>query len=193
MWSIQAVENGIFERREKREPRLGSDGDIIIKVDFACIGRIDVAALYGRLPLARKKPYVIGNEGTGTIVELNAAAKEAGFYAGQAVSGICTQPCGCCGSCRRGLPNLCDNPHNSGMLSEYVGLRIAQTESVPQGVPLPHGALMAAVNRAMYIMDKTGVRPGGSLLILGCNGIAQICVMLAKLYGVHAIAVMGSS
>lgn len=190
-WSLYVPKYGSVNVIEQEPTVLTSKSDIIVKPAFTAVGRLEIAQIYGLLPVSKRTPFYLSGESSGVITAVGPAVAAQGFAPGQAVSILSLQPCGICRACRTGNPNLCFSPKTSGTASEYVRLKPSQVMILPEGTPLDKACLLNSVNKAMYVFDRTRVRRGGSLLILGCHGLALILLQIARLTGVEKISLIG--
>jgi L-iditol 2-dehydrogenase len=138
-----------------------------------------------------KLPAVLGHEPAGEIVAVGPEVE--GLAVGDRVAIHHHAPCGECRRCRHGHETLCEQFRatalDPGGFAEYVRI---QPELVSELLPLdgldPETAtLTEPLGCALRAQDRTGIRPGDSLLVVGagCSGLLQVAAAHAR--GVEAV------
>jgi NADPH:quinone reductase-like Zn-dependent oxidoreductase len=155
-------------------PNIGPD-EVLIRVDTAGVGAWDpwvregeFAKMRGEKPLF---PYVLGAEGSGTIVELGKRVKR--FREGDKVYGY----------------NALST--KNGFYAEYTVLKADEIAPLPQGLSLEAGGAMPAdAITALCGLEILSLQPGEDIVIFGASGgIGHLAVQLAKRMGARVFAV----
>ncbi len=172
------------------EPAPGP-GEVVCRVVACGVCGSDVSEAW----VARKVPVVLGHEVVG-IVEAAGPGVPAGTPGvGEAVVIHHHAPCGTCRRCRRGHETLCDRFRSTAL--DPGGF--AEKVRVPAdlvGELLPIGGLdperasfvepLACVLRAL---DRTGLRDGEDLLVVGAGTSGLLAVAAARARGTAAVYV----
>jgi NADPH:quinone reductase-like Zn-dependent oxidoreductase len=155
-------------------PNIGPD-EVLIRVDTAGVGAWDpwvregeFAKMRGEKPLF---PYVLGADGSGTIVELGKRVKR--FREGDKVYGY----------------NALST--KNGFYAEYTVLKADEIAPLPQGLSLEAGGAMPAdAITALCGLEILSLQPGEDIVIFGASGgIGHLAVQLAKRMGARVFAV----
>lgn len=188
------------------------EGEVRVKIAACGVCHSDYHLLTGttRHPL----PVVCGHEGAGVVESVGAGVTR--VKPGDHVTLSWSPDCGECFYCRAGKPNLCETftePIWAGVMLDgttrlhlpngdpvyaYCGLAtfgeyvvVPQQSCIPirKDVPLKVAALVGCavatgVGAAMY---TAGVRPGESLVVLGCGGVGLNVLQGAALCGAGTI------
>jgi S-(hydroxymethyl)glutathione dehydrogenase/alcohol dehydrogenase len=180
-------------------------GDVRIRVKAAGVCHSDLSAMNGTLPTL--VPGILGHEAAGDIVEVGTAVND--LAPGDRVVLCWVPPCGSCPACRRGEPFLCtvhvldayarprfkvgDTPAfgiaGCGAFAEEVVMPQQGAIKIPADIPYEIGALIgcgvttgvgAAINTAQ-------VKPGSSVVVIGCGGVGVAAIQGARLAGASVI------
>ncbi|MGW8429292.1 zinc-dependent alcohol dehydrogenase [Peribacillus simplex] len=97
-------------------------------------------------------------------------------------------PCGKCDPCLKGRINLCPNMSHLGIFDEgayadYVSVPSNRTHRLPEGVSDLAGTFIEPLSCAINFMDKSQLKPGNSVVILGGGSIGQMTVQVALASG----------
>jgi NADPH:quinone reductase-like Zn-dependent oxidoreductase len=143
---------------------------VLIQLDTAGIGVWDPLVREGELELGPHSfPFVIGNDGAGTVVALGKKAKR--FHVGDRVYAYTLK---------------------GGFYAEYVAAKEDNVAPIPPGLkPEEAGALGAdGVTALRGLDDELELRAGEKLMIFGASGgIGHLAVQLAKRIGAEVFAV----
>ncbi|TML25642.1 MAG: zinc-binding dehydrogenase [Actinobacteria bacterium] len=171
-------------------------GQVRIRVHAVVVARTkDVALRSGRHPFARAVtlPHVPGTEHAGTV-DATGAGVDPGLV-GRPVAVSAVLPCGTCRACGRGRDEACPDlrllgVHRPGGYAQFCVAPAANVVPVPDGVPFPHAAALAAngpVARAQ--LDAGAVGAGTTVLVLGASGaLGSTVAALARFRGARVIA-----
>jgi NDMA-dependent alcohol dehydrogenase len=186
-------------------------GEVLVKIAACGVCHSDYHLATGttRHPM----PVVCGHEGAGVVEAVGAGVTS--IQPGDHVTLSWTPDCGECFYCRRGQPNLCETytepiwagtmldgttrlHDNSDPVYAYCGLAtFAEYVVVPQqscvkirkDIPLEVAALVgcAVATGVGAVLYTAGVRPGESVVVIGCGGVGLNTVQGAALCGAHPI------
>jgi (R,R)-butanediol dehydrogenase/meso-butanediol dehydrogenase/diacetyl reductase len=138
-------------------------------------------------------PQVLGHEFSGQILEVG--AEVTAVRPGDRVSIMPLVFCGQCYFCRRGLNHLCPTMACTGLswdgggVSEQVVVPDYQVSLLPDEVSEIQGALIEPAAVAAYGVDRTGLRPGDTILITGAGPIGALSALYAHAAGASRIFV----
>jgi len=155
-------------------PETGPD-EVLIRVDTAGVGVWDPWVREGEFAKMRGEkprfPYVLGADGSGTIVELGKSVKR--FREGDKVYGY----------------NALST--RNGFYAEYTALKADDIAPLPEGLSLEAGGAMPAdAITALCGLEILTLQPEDDILIFGASGgIGHLAVQLAKRMGARVFAV----
>jgi len=161
--------------REIDVPEIGPD-EVLIQVDYAGVGVWDAFEREGgyanMLQMNPRFPYVLGSEGSGTVVARGSRVTNVGLG-------------------DRVYATAFLNP-NGGFYAEYAAVNAKCVLPVPDGLSMPEAAVIAGVGLTALrgLEDVLALRPGESVVIFGASGgIGHLAVQLAKCLGARVFAV----
>ncbi|HEY53464.1 MAG TPA: zinc-binding dehydrogenase [Caldilineae bacterium] len=169
-------------------PEIGPD-DVLIKVHFAALNRLDDFVRRGWRGLDLEMPHIPGSDFAGEIAAVGDHVR--GWEIGQRVTGNPTLFCGQCRYCQRGDQHLCERfsivgEHVRGAYAEYMRLPARNLIAAPDGFDLKlaaAGNLVFLTAWRNLIVDG-GLRPGETVLVVGAGGgVNMASIQLAKLAG----------
>lgn len=169
------------------EPRIEAPDDIKVRIDYAAICADDLFSF--RKKFFHDHTAMLGHEFSGTVAEVGSKARESNLVPGSRVSGYVWNFCGNCHYCRSGRENICIDLDWKGAFQEYGVFKERQLGLLPQSVSHLHGCFTELVSSGMHSLDRIGLRPGQTLLILGAGGAGLVTLQLARLYGASKITV----
>ncbi len=171
---------------EDPEPACGA-GDVIVRVLACGVCGSDVSEAW----VAPKLPAVLGHEIAAEVVQVG--PEVVGVAPGDRVVAHHHAPCGECRRCRRGHETLCERFRSTALdpggfaerlrvpadlVGELLGLGALDAERATFVEPL------ACVLRAF---DRAGLRPGDSLLVIGCGTSGLLAVAAARALAIEAV------
>lgn len=138
-------------------------------------------------------PMVLGHEGAGEIVKVgkNVSNVKVGDR-------VCIEPlvyCGKCEACKKGHYNVCEHgtgPDGSGnvigdarngVFAEFVNVDAVNVYKIPDNMDMMMGALVEPVAVSVQTIQKSGLKVGQSVLIMGAGPIGLIVATTAMLAG----------
>ncbi len=191
---------GEVELRDVPVPDV-SDGTVLLQVAAVGVCGTDVHQLYHTRKSSTGLPVTLGHEFGGTVVAVGSAigaSRQHRFREGdRVVSETAEYICGTCAYCRAGHYNVC--PHRrgfgfraNGAMAAYVRVPERCLHQLPDGLDLELAALAEPCCVAYNaIVERSRVRPGDSVLILGPGPIGLLCLAMARLSGAGTIVVAG--
>ncbi|MDX6581957.1 MAG: hypothetical protein QOI10_1141 [Solirubrobacterales bacterium] len=204
MKQLTFVEAGKLEWREVGEPKLGGDGEAIVRPLAVATCDLDRAFVRGIAPAGRE--FAFGHEGVAEVVEVGDAVT--GFAPGDLVSVPFQISCGECGRCRRGQTGNCESvdflstfglplgPDNGGFASDLT--RVPYAEAMLVGVPEDiEPAKIASLSDNIpdawrSVGPQLEAEPGAAVLICGGAGsIPLYAVALALAKGAERVDFAG--
>ena len=189
-------EEGCVDIRDVPRPTIGPD-DALVEVETAGICGSDIHIYHNQVTYKLNPPLILGHEFAGVIVERGANVR--GFDPGDRVTvETAASVCGTCRFCRAGEYNVCPQRRSFGFTADgaftsYVAARQQILHHVPGNVPLAEAALTEPLCVAYNALaEKTRIRPGDLVAILGPGPIGLFCVQVACLLGAGTIVVSGT-
>ncbi|MGI6873430.1 alcohol dehydrogenase catalytic domain-containing protein [Amycolatopsis sp. 3B14] len=186
------------------------EGDVRVRILASGICGSDAKVQSGRNPLYPSPPVVLGHESAGVVDAVGRGVTT--VVPGDHVLVAMNRACGRCAECARGRAHLCTDPARraaiSGRLADGRPPFVLDGREVPgfigigsfaghvvvgeqMLVPVPaddfHDALAlltcAVVTGAGAVWNVARVRPGDSVLVVGCGGVGLNVVQAAALAG----------
>lgn len=178
-----------------------------VRVQLAASGvcHSDLSLRDGHIPTLT--PCTLGHEGAGIVTEVGADV--ATVSPGDHVVLTWNAPCRSCPHCLRGETQLClhgyDHAYGQsyaqsaagpvwpgmgvGSLAEQTLLPAAAVVPVDASLPLDYAALLGCgvTTGVGAVMRTAAVRPGESVLVLGCGGVGLAAIQGARLAGAARI------
>ena len=179
-------------------PEAKETGAVLVRIRSCGICQTDFKAVTG----ARKNvsfPFIAGHEPSGVVAEVGPGVTF--FKEGDEV--IC-QPsgyCGFCDDCRMGDTHYCKHAFSTGgdgpdeiwpgAFAEYMLTRESCLFRKPRSISFDAAALAEPLSGAWKgVIQKSEMRLGDDVVIIGVGSIGLLCLMVAKAGGArHLIAV----
>lgn len=180
--------------------------DVRVRMRAAGVCHSDLSAMAGVLP--NKKPFVLGHEGAGELLEVGRDVP--GLRVGDHVTVCWVPPCGRCAHCLRGEANLCAELFAStalkpnfelggaplygmagtGTFADEAVLPWQCAIAVPDDVPFAVAALIGCgvTTGVGAVLNTARVAPGSSVAVIGCGGVGVAAVQGARIAGAAEIA-----
>ena len=174
----------------QKDKPVPSFGEVLIKIDTACICGTDVHILHGEFDAV--PPVVLGHEFSGYVDEIGE-----GVIACSKGDLVTVEPhifCGVCKYCRIGKIQECLNKkafgvHLDGGFQQYVVVPQETVYRVPEGITAEQAALVEPIGCCLHGVQQVGVDAGDTVLILGGGVIGLILAKIAKTHGAANIIV----
>lgn len=168
------------------------DDEVQIKIDTALTCGTDVKTYdRGHPVLIKKVPSIFGHEFAGTIEMVGKNVKN--FKVGDRVVAANSAPCGECFFCKKGEFNLCENLNLlNGAYAEYINIPKLIVKKnmylIPDSVPFENAAFAEPLANVVHGIEKTQIKQGDTVGVIGLGPIGLMFVKLAKLKGAKVIA-----
>jgi S-(hydroxymethyl)glutathione dehydrogenase/alcohol dehydrogenase len=180
-------------------------GEVHIRVRAAGVCHSDLSARDGGLP--QPVPAVLGHEAAGEVIALGEGVTD--LAVGDHVIANWLPACGSCSSCARGMPYLCvayvmlgyvqprflagDLPlfgmAGCGAFAEEMVIPRAGAVKIDEDVPYEVAALVGCgvMTGVGAVINTARVRPGETVLVIGCGGVGIAAIQGARLSGASTI------
>ncbi|GIE75207.1 alcohol dehydrogenase [Actinoplanes philippinensis] len=180
-------------------------GEVRLRVRAAGVCHSDLSALRGALP--QPVPAVLGHEAAGDVIEVGDGVDD--LAPGDRVAVNWLPACGVCTHCRRGEDHLCMTHVMAGYVIprfaagdlEIFGMAgcgsFAEEMVVPRAgavkidddVPYEVAALVGCgvTTGVGAVINTARVRPGDSVVVIGCGGVGIAAIQGARLAGAAQI------
>ncbi len=169
-------------------------GQVLIKTAACGVCHTDLHYIDHGVPTFKKPPLILGHEPSGTIAGLGKDVS--GFKEGDRVLAPAVLTCGKCEFCRTGRENICAamvmfGNNIDGAYAEYFLAPAKDIFHLPDEIPLQEGSIIAdAISTPFHaIKNRAEVKPGDTVVILGCGGVGINLVQMAAAVGGSVIAV----
>lgn len=174
-------------------PRPGP-GELLLKLEASGICHTDLHVAEGAsFPVGAPQPLILGHEGIGRVAELGAGTTtQIGTRLG---APWLHDSCDHCRSCLTGWESYCPThrAHGytvNGSFAEYVIVQERYAAKIPSALDsLDSAPLMCAGVTAYGGVAKAELTPGKVAVVVGCGGLGQYGIQIAKLTGATVIAV----
>ena len=191
MKAIQFYEplNIKYEEVEIKDPK---DGEVQVKIMAALTCGTDVKTYRrGHPVLIKKIPSGFGHEFSGIITKVG--KNVVGFKVGDRIVAANSAPCGECFFCKRGEYNLCEKlEFLNGAYAEYINVPQAIVKRnllhLPDDLSFERAAFAEPLANVVHGVEKTGIKAGQTVGVVGLGPIGLMFVKLAKLKGAKVIA-----
>lgn len=171
------------------DPEIGPE-EVLVQVKACGICGSDVHGYDGHTG-RRIPPLIMGHEASGVIAEVGANVKQ--FTRGDRVTLDSTVYCGQCFHCRRGEVNLCDHRNvlgvscaeyrRHGAFAEFVAVPQHIVYRLPDDLGFEQAALIEAVSIAFHAVNRTPLKLGDSVVVVGAGMIGQLVIQTLRQAG----------
>jgi len=167
-------------------------GEILVKIGAALTCGTDVKTYRrGHPVLIKQIPSGFGHEFAGTVEKV--AEDVTNVKVGDRVVCANSAPCGECFYCKRGEYNLCENLDLlNGAYAEYIVVpeRIVKKNTIviPDSLPFHKAAFSEPLANVVHGVERTDIKPGDTVGVIGIGPIGLMFARLAKLKGARVIA-----
>ncbi|HJV45851.1 MAG TPA: zinc-dependent alcohol dehydrogenase [Bacillota bacterium] len=192
--------------KEVADPKIEKKDDIIVKITSTAICGSDLHLIHGFVPNMRED-YIIGHEPMGIVEEVGPEVTK--VKKGDRVIIPFTVSCGQCYYCQHELESQCDNsnPHGeaggyfgfsetfggyAGGQAEYLRVPYANFSSflIPEDSELEDEKILFLsdiIPTAYWGVDHAGVKPGDTVIVLGCGPVGLLAQKFAWLKGAKRV------
>ena len=168
-----------------------SQGEILVKIKAALTCGTDVKTYRrGHPVLIKNIPSGFGHEFSGIVERV--ADDVTNFKPGDRVVAANSAPCGECFFCKREEYNLCENLDLlNGAYAEYIVIpeRIVKKNTLllPDDLSFEKAAFSEPLANVVHGVERTEIKPGQSVGVIGIGPIGLMFARLAKLKGARVI------
>jgi 2-desacetyl-2-hydroxyethyl bacteriochlorophyllide A dehydrogenase len=164
-------------------------GEVLVETAATAICHTDLGMYLGHSP-GTKYPVVLGHESTGTIASVGPGVDN--LKTGQKVIINPIIACGHCDQCKRGARHLCRNSglfgrEVEGSLNQFVRLEARYVFPLPESLSLADATIIETLATVRHSQDRTGIKPGESVAILGQGTTGLLHTRLAVLSGADPV------
>ena len=166
-------------------------GEILVKVKSALTCGTDVKTFRrGHPVLIKQVPSGFGHEFSGVIEKVGEGVEN--LKVGDRVVAANSAPCGECFYCRHKEYNLCENLDLlNGAYAEYIVVpeRIVKKNTliIPDDLSFDKAAFCEPLANVVHGVERTEIKPGQTVGIIGIGPIGLMFARLAKLKGAYTI------
>jgi len=174
-----------------------SSQEVLVKVKAAGVCGTDVRIYHGRFRVPVKSGRIIGHEFSGDIVEVGKEVE--GLAVGMRVTVRPIMHCGRCLYCLQGRTNIClSRPtlgyEYDGAFAEYVripvqAIRNGNVFELPENLSYEEAAITEPLAACVNGAERSNIKPGDTVVIVGGGPIGLMHLQLAKLYGAGRVIV----
>ncbi len=135
-------------------------------------------------------PRRLGHEWVGEIVDKGQEVE--GLAVGDRVAACWRVVCGVCAYCRRGDSNYCTALNLTrivGGFAEYGRIAATNVYRIPEGVSYEEASFAEPLACCLNGQDRSGVKSGDDVVVLGAGPIGLLHVQLSRLRGARVVAV----
>ncbi len=178
-----------FEEVTVKPPQ---EGEIVVKVMSALTCGTDVKTFRrGHPVLIKSVPSGFGHEFSGIVEKLGRGVEN--LKVGDRVVCANSAPCGECFYCRHEEYNLCENLDLlNGAYAQFITVpaRIVKKNTLilPENVSFDRAAFCEPLANVVHGVERTGIKKGQSVGIIGIGPIGLMFARIAKLKGARVIA-----
>src|SRR6266436_9004191 len=186
-------DKGVVRVEEVAVPEAGAN-EVLIKVAACGICGTDIKKIFQRYV---EPPQILGHELAGTVIATGPGVTK--FAPGDRVMSFHHIPCEKCFYCERRQFSQCKQykttgltagfTPNGGGFAEYVKAMPWVAErgivALPDNVSFEEATFIEPINTIVKAVQKARVRPGETVLIIGCGPIGLQFLMVTKIEGVH--------
>src|SRR6476646_2953175 len=174
----------------EREPLALVPDEVRIQVACSGICGTDIHMYAGMVfGSAATEPRFMGHEFSGRIVEIGSAVTN--LAVGDRVTVIPNTPGGTCSLCRSGRGPVCPRRRTlrSGSWAPTIVVPAQDTSRVPANVSDRYAALTEPLGCAVRAVDRSKLRPGDHVAVIGAGPIGLFAAMVARASGARTTIV----
>ena len=140
-----------------------------------------------------EKPMILGHECAGEVAAVGAGVTR--IRVGDRVAVEPQTTCGRCPACKSGKYNLCPavaffaTPPVDGAFVQYVVAREELLFPIPDSLSYEEASLVEPFSVGIHAANRTGLKPGSTVAIMGMGPVGLMAVVAAKAYGARRIFV----
>ncbi|MGP6204869.1 zinc-dependent alcohol dehydrogenase [Microbacterium sp. F2] len=171
------------------EQELGPE-DVRVRVAYSAICGSDPHLAEGYF--GTDVPIGLGHELSGVVEALGERAHRNGLQVGDRVAGNFLRFCGTCRPCQEGKQQFCEHiqEYNRPGMAETITWHESQLYKLPDSVSLLKGCLLEPTSVAVRIADKTRIRVGDRVAIVGGGPIGQLTLQVMRMAGATSLTMI---
>jgi len=179
-------------RYEEVSTPIPQKGELLVKVMSALTCGTDVKTYRrGHPVLIKNIPSGFGHEFSGIVEQTGSGVEK--FKIGDRIVAANSAPCGNCFYCKKEQFNLCENLDLlNGAYAQYIIIpkRIVEKNTliIPDNVSFDKAAFVEPLANVVHGIERTGIKTGDTVGILGLGPIGLMFARLAKLKGAKVFA-----
>ena len=182
------------EVQEVAEPKI-KPSEVLVKVKATAICGSDLHIYRWDEQTTRWKsplPMTIGHEWSGDVVQAGSEVRS--LKPGDRVAGESHIPCGTCYYCKTGNMHVCQNmliyglQTSEGSFAQYAAVPEIIAYKLPESVGYDEGSLFEPLGVAVHAIERVGITPGDTVLVMGAGPIGIFAQQVAKASGAKVIA-----
>lgn len=168
-------------------PEIGA-GEALIRVLYAGVCGSDLVVYRGAHPTG-KLPVVLGHEFIGIVEKINAQSP---FQVGDRVTAEPLISCGVCEACLGGHFHVCQGLrllgiHENGGYAQYVRVNASKLVAIPDNLSDEVGALAEPFAVGYHVCQRSGMRAGDDVLVIGGGPIGTVVALTAREFGAKVV------
>jgi (R,R)-butanediol dehydrogenase/meso-butanediol dehydrogenase/diacetyl reductase len=138
-------------------------------------------------------PQILGHEFSGTVVALGEGVTSVAIGDRAAVWPV--YYCDECAACRKGLYNICAKlgihgvTSDGGGMAEFTTVPASMLHTLPENVDLRYGALVEPMAVGWHAVERSGIKPGQTALIVGAGPIGISVWFALRAQGIETVIV----
>ncbi len=180
---------GEFLLKEKEWPTRNSK-EALLKVNKVGICGTDLHAYAGNQPFFTY-PRILGHELATEVLEIG--ENDQGIQVGDKVVVMPYISCGSCIACRNGKTNCCTDiqvlgVHTDGGMQEHIVVPVDLLIPAPQ-LTADQMAIVEPLSIGAHALRRAQLKPGETIVVVGCGPIGIGILKLAQLNGARVIAI----
>ena len=194
---------GTWELQDDVDVPVPGPEEVLCKIGGVAICGSDPEIIEGGLPgvWPPAYPFIAGHEWAGRVVAVG--ENVSGFQVGDRVAGEAHKGCGHCRNCLEGRYTLCFNygkPETghrhygfitNGAYGQYNTYHIKSITKLPDNVSYMEAAMCDTASVSLHGLELSGIRPGGSVAIIGPGPIGIMAMKLAFSMGAAKVIMVG--
>ncbi|KAH3940800.1 hypothetical protein HBI70_188420 [Parastagonospora nodorum] len=188
---------------ERPVPELSDPNNVIVRIAYVGVCGSDVH-FYTHGGIGRSVDpstgLTMGHEASGTITSVGPSVTS--FKIGDRVAIEPGTPCRRCAACKSGTYNLCrhmlfaaapgppSTPGTPGTLSKFYEMAEDLCYVIPDAISLQEAVLVEPLAVAVHAVKLGDVRPGETVVVMGCGTIGLLVAAVARLFGALRIVMV---
>lgn len=178
-------------RMEDVDVPTAGPGEVLVRIEAALTCGTDVKTYRrGHPTIIRTVPSLFGHEWAGVVVDAGEGVDR--FKPGMRVTAANTAPCNHCFFCKNGQHSLCqDLVYLNGAFAQFISVpeRIVKQNlyEIPEDLDFAEAALLEPLACVVHGADRTDVRLGDTVAVIGAGPIGLMFLQLLKQRGARVV------